>query len=275
MNPPRGIVGVVHLRPMPGDPGCDPDASGVMSYEAVADHALRDAEAMRQGGIRSIVVENFGSTPFPKGTAGHRTAPHHVAAMALIAARIREGLELNVGINCLRNDAYSAIGIASATGASFVRINVHTGAYITDQGLIEGDAHHTLHYRSQLRCPCAILADVLVKHAKPMAPTSAAQAALEALDRGRADAVIVTGDGTGTATDVGVLEEVRVAIGDRSLLVGSGMTPKSVSAAKLSTGAIVGTYLKDDGVVQNSVSAERVQRIVDALSPHFRSSALD
>ncbi|MEZ5146901.1 MAG: BtpA/SgcQ family protein [Bacteroidales bacterium] len=38
----------------------------------------------------------------------------------------------------LRNDAASALAIALSSGAKFIRVNVHTGAAVTDQGVIEG-----------------------------------------------------------------------------------------------------------------------------------------
>jgi predicted TIM-barrel enzyme len=56
-------------------------------------------------------------------------------------------------LNVLRNDARAALGAALACGATFVRVNVHTGATWTDQGLIEGDAYATLRYRQALGPP--------------------------------------------------------------------------------------------------------------------------
>ena len=55
-----------------------------------------------------------------------------------------------MGINVLRNDAQAAMGIAAASGASFVRVNVLSGAMLTDQGLIEGQAAELLRLRRQL-----------------------------------------------------------------------------------------------------------------------------
>src|SRR5688500_8924943 len=151
---------------MPGDP-----RHRTGGFEDVARLALADAEALAAGGADAILIENFGSAPFAKGTEGSRLPPHQVALMATIAAATVERFDLPVGVNCLRNDATSAIGIAAAVGLDFIRVNVHTGAYLTDQGLIEGEADRTLRYRRFLGGEhVTILADVLVKHARPLAP---------------------------------------------------------------------------------------------------------
>jgi predicted TIM-barrel enzyme len=58
--------------------------------------------------------------------------------------------------------------LCAATGARFVRVNVHTGAAVTDQGLIQGRAAETLRERQRLCPDVALLCDVQVKHATPL-----------------------------------------------------------------------------------------------------------
>ena len=41
---------------------------------------------------------------------------------------------------CLRNDGIAALGAAAVAGARWVRINILAGAYVTDQGVIDGEA---------------------------------------------------------------------------------------------------------------------------------------
>lgn len=262
-----GLYGVVHLQAMPGDPGRR--GGGFAGMEAAA---LADAEALVDGGCDGVVVENFGSVPFVKGTAGDRLPPHQVAAIALVARAIRERFATRVGINCLRNDALAALGIAAATAADFVRVNVHTGAYLTDQGVIEGEAATSLRYRDALSASgIAIAADVLVKHAIPLAPLDAKAATRDCIERGLADAVIVTGDGTGRPVDPAVLAEVREAASDTPVLLGSGLTAASApTLAPLVEGAIVGTALKRDGLVRAPVDRDRVRRLADLVRGRFR-----
>lgn len=261
----HGIIGVVHLGAMPSDPGGK-------SWSEVYDAAMRDAESLISGGVDSIIVENFGSSPFRKGTAGDRISPHEVAFLANVSRRLKTDFDIPIGVNCLRNDAYSAIGIAAASGLDYIRVNVHSGAYVTDQGIIEGEAAHTLQYRKLLGAEdIKIMADILVKHASPLGPSDPMQVTHDCLRRGHADAVIVTGSGTGHPVSVALLETVAHAAHNDPVFIGSGLTPANSKAlAPHADGAIVGTFFKRGGVTTNEVEVDRVRRLVDAAKPLFR-----
>ena len=254
---------------MPGDP-----AHRGGDFSDVEAKALRDAEALAEGGVSAIIIENFGSAPFAKGDRSDPLPPHQVSALALIARSCTQRFSLPIGINCLRNDAIAALGIAATVPAQFVRVNVHTGAYVTDQGLIEGDAARTLRYRRALGIDhVAILADILVKHATPLAPLDPETATRDCLARGMADGVIVTGDGTGAPVDPSLLERVRAAAGTRPVWIGSGMTPERAPIiAPFANGAIVGTWLKHDGVLSAPVDPARVREMAAVLRDTLRPS---
>ena len=265
--PVSGFIGVVHLPPMPGDPLHPP----MQSFQRVERHAMADAEALVAGGVDGLILENFGSAPFPTGSAGDRTPPHQVACLALLARQCQDRFDVPVGVNCLRNDAYSAVGIAAAAELDFLRVNVHTGAMVTDQGLIQGEAHRTLRYRRAVGAKVSILADVLVKHAQPLTPLSPGQATSECLERGLADGVIVTGVGTGQPVDVKLLRQVSEAAGAAPVFIGSGLDPRSArKLCPLADGAIVGTWLKRDGQVEEPVMVSRVRELVSAVRGRWR-----
>jgi membrane complex biogenesis BtpA family protein len=177
-------------------------------------------------------------------------------------------------VNCLRNDAIAALSIAATAGADFVRVNVHVGAYATDQGVIEGEAARSLRHREALGARrVSICADVLVKHATPLAPIEPEQAARDTLDRGMADALIVTGAATGAAADPSVLERVRAAAAERPVLLGSGLTPENArSLLPLADGAIVGTWIKERGDVRAEIDPARVRTLADACRGLFRAT---
>lgn len=224
----RAIFGMVHLRALPGAPL-------FTSLDDVLELALQDARALEAGGCDGFVIENFGDRPFTRG----RVEAETVAAMTRVITAIRGEVALPFGVNVLRNDALSAIAIAAATGAAFVRVNIHTGAAVTDQGIIEGDAHATLRKRAALAPDVLVFADYLVKHATPMGEVSAKDLRL----RGLADAIIVTGSETGAAADPSRLRELRKSV-DAPLLVGSGLTVENATQFADADGAIVGTSIK-------------------------------
>jgi membrane complex biogenesis BtpA family protein len=261
---PSGLIGVVHVPALPGDPRHDGGG-----FAPVERFALRDAEGLVQGGVKGLILENFGSAPFPKGTAGARVPPHHVAFLTLLAAELKTRYPIPVGVNCLRNDARSALGAAAASGADFIRVNVHTGAYVTDQGVIEGEAYETLRYRASLGAGAgavSIAADVLVKHAAPLAPLTPEDATHDCVTRGLADAVIVTGEATGAPVSPDLLRRVAKAAGDTPVLLGSGLTPDNApQLAPLAQAGIVGTWVKQQGDVTAPVDPERVATLVAAV----------
>lgn len=260
------LTGVVHLAALPGDP-----AYVEGGFDGVLRQALADATSLERGGADGVIVENFGSWPFPKGNAEQPTPPWQIAFLARVVGAIRDRTSLTVGVNVLRNDARSALGIAAATGASFIRVNVHAGAAWTDQGLIEGRAFETLRLRRTLGAEgVSILADVRVKHAAPVAPRPLAEEVEELVQRAGADAVIVTGRGTGHPVDEAVLTEVAAAAGPVPVLVGSGLNAETASLASVADGAIVGTWVKEAGDVSRPVDAGRVARLVEAWRTHSK-----
>ncbi len=256
----RPLIGVVHLLPLPG-------SSRARPLDAVLERAIADATALARGGADGLIVENFGDAPF----SADAVDPHVPAAMAVVAAEIRRRFRGPVGVNVLRNDARAALAVALASGASFVRVNVHSGAMMTDQGLIQGRAHQTLQYRRLLGADIAIFADVLVKHASPVRAVTAAQAARETAYRGLADALLVTGTATGEEADPARLEEVKRAVPDRPVFVASGVTPANVAACDAADGFIVGTWIKKGGVTEHPVDPARVRKLATAIRARSRS----
>jgi membrane complex biogenesis BtpA family protein len=245
------FIGMIHLRPLPGSPGWAGD------LDAVLEAAVADAGALAEGGADALLVENFHDAPFLKDGL----PPETVAALTRAALAVRAAApDLPLGVNALRNDGLAALGVAVAVGASFIRVNVLTGAVVTDQGVIEGCAAALLRRRAALRAPVSILADVAVKHAAPLAPLDPDQAARDTAYRGGADALVVSGTGTGRPTSPDRVTTVRAAVPDRPVIVGSGATPES--AARLGAdGYIVGTALKVGG----RVDVDRVREFRAAL----------
>ncbi len=257
------LIGVVHLRATPGAPRYAGDLGAVLEAARV------DARALREGGADAVVVENFGDVPFH----GEQVPPATVAAMALAVRAVRDELgELPCGVNVLRNDAAAALGLCAATGASFLRVNVHVGVAVTDQGIVQGRAADTVRARAQLCPAAALLADVHVKHAVPLGGGSIADAAADTVRRGLADGLIVSGAGTGSAPEREDLVQVRERVPDVPLLVGSGLTADNAVAllggsdgGALAAGAIVGTSLKRGGDVLAPVDPRRVERLRGVL----------
>lgn len=255
----RPVVGMVHLPPLPGAPRYDgAGMAGILT------RARRDAAVLAAAGVDGIMVENFGDAPFfPEAVP-----PETVAALTRAVDEVRSAAPaLAVGVNVLRNDARAAMGIAAVTGAAFVRVNVHVGTMWTDQGPLTGRAHETLRARRALGAGCAILADVHVKHASPPPGETLEEAARNCWHRGLADALVVSGTGTGAPTDPERLARVARALPDAPVWVGSGVTPETLERLwPRARGFIVGSWILEEGRAGGPVDPGRAERFMAAVA---------
>ena len=263
----KPLIACIHLQPLPGSPRYDGD------MQAVYDTALAEARLLASYPVDALMVENFRDAPFYPG----RLPAETVAALAAVTRDIVQAVALPVGVNALRNDAEAAIAIAAATGAQFIRVNVHMGAVVADQGVLQGASHDTLRLRAALRSQALIFADVGVKHASPLAPRGLALETRDLTERGLVDAIIVSGDLTGSATDPQDVDMVRQHT-HLPLLIGSGATPANLpDVYDRVDGLIVGSYLKRDGWADNLVDEARVKTFTEAMQAlaRERAGALD
>jgi membrane complex biogenesis BtpA family protein len=250
----RPVVGMVHLLPLPGSPRYEG------SRDVVRSAALRDAEVLAEGGVQGILVENYGDSPF----FPDRVPAYVVAEMTALASEIGRATGLPLGINVLRNDGSAAVAVAHAAGARFVRINVFCGVRATDQGLISGKAHEVLRERSLLGAESIrILADVDVKHSRPVGELDLGDEVRDCLERGGADGVIVSGSRTGSPVDLDRVRLAKECARGAPVWIGSGVSPQNVEQILVEAdGLIVGTAFKVDGVTSNPVDPERVRSLI-------------
>lgn len=249
------IIGVVHLLPLPTSPRWGG------SLKAVIDRAEREAAALASGGVDGIIVENFFDAPFTK----NQVDPAVVSAITVVVQRIQNLVTQPIGLNVLRNDAKSAMAIASCIHAQFIRVNVLTGVMATDQGLIEGEAHQLLRYRRELGSDVKILADVLVKHARPLSSPNLTVAVKDTIERGLADAVILSGWATGSPPSLEDLELASAAADGTPVLIGSGASVDNIATLmQAADGVIVSSSLKRQGRIEQTIDPNRVATFVEA-----------
>ncbi len=119
---------MLHLPALPGSSRAE---QSVGDIEA---RVVAEARLLQEVGFHAAIIENFGDVPFFKDRVDATT----IAAMTRLACAVRAAApELPLGINVLRNDARAALAVAVASGAKFIRVNVHVGATATDQGVTE------------------------------------------------------------------------------------------------------------------------------------------
>ena len=265
----KPIIGMIHVLPLPGSPrgrGCD--------LEKVYDEAVAEALRLQEGGIDGLLLENAGDIPFLKPEdIGLET----VGAMSVIGDRIRRASKLPLGFNIVANAAKASLACARCSGADFVRVNQWANAYVANEGIVEGAAAHALRYRAQIEADgIVIFADVHVKHGSHaiVADRDIAEQARDVEFFG-ADVMIATGSRTGHATAAREIEEIRSGT-TRPVLIGSGLTPANAAELlKIADGAIVGSWLKDNGKMSGRIEVAKVAQLMQVVMETRSAAATD
>jgi len=242
----KALVGMIHLLPLPGSPvGCD-------SLQEVIDRASMEAEMLRAAGFDSLLIENTHDRPYLRRHVG----PEVVAAMTAVTRIIRADHDVPLGIQVLAGDNRSALSVALACNAQYIRAEGFVFASIADEGLFEeADAGPLLRYRRHIDAEhVAILADIQKKHS-----SHAITADCDTWDHAHgadyclADGLVITGKSTGTSIRTAELESARSAV-ELPLCVGSGVTAESAPELfRLADALIVGSALKRQGDWRNEM----------------------
>ncbi len=249
----KPVIACVHLLPTPGTHLYDGDIDKIYMT------AISDAKIFLKYKVDALIIENFRDRPFYPAEVPVETT----AMIAGVAREIVNIADIPVGIAVLRNDAAAALAIATAVKANFIRINVHVGAVLAEQGIVYGNSHHTLRLRANLKSNVAIFSDVAVKHSNPFVYKNISQEVRDASDH--SEAIIVSGEKTGIETDPQNLLDAKKAT-RKPVLIGSGVTPDNIhNVFEAADGFIVGSYFKKEGIGKALVEETRVKVFMEKI----------
>lgn len=243
------LIGVVHLKALPGSPNFNND------FDSIEKGMINDINAYLEGKVDAIILENYFDIPFYKDSVPSEV----IASMTRLThvAKITINKKALLGVNILRNASIDAMAVAKIVNADFIRVNVLTGAMLTDQGIIETNAANLLRYRKSLAVypkNIEIIADVQVKHAVPVAERTLTAEIKDTIHRSCAEGIIVSGEATGDPPSLKILKEAAKIINSEvPLIIGSGTTLSNIKEFLPYTDAfIIGTAMKTDGKVDSS-----------------------
>lgn len=260
LNPPfttaRPVIAMIHLDALPGTP------ASRMDLKAIEARAIAEAETYRGAGVHGLMIENMHDTPYLRGGVG----PEIVAAMAIIARRVKEAGRLPCGLQILAAANIEALAVAHAAGLDFIRAEGFAFAHVADEGLIQSSAAELLRYRRRIGAErVQVWADIKKKHSSHAltADVSLGETA-HAVEFMRGDAVIVTGAVTGDAPQTGdavaAKKHCRLPV-----YLGSGVTAKNLAKFySVADGFIVGSEFKEGGDWSKPVDAWRVEKFMAA-----------
>lgn len=260
-NTAKPIIGMVHLLPLPGAPAYQAEKG----MEGIIVAAMDDALRLVEGGVDGIQIENQGDRPFLRpDKIGFET----VAAVTAVVAKLRDKLNVPMGINIHLNGVCQALAIAAATNCQWVRAFELANTYVSSSGIIEAAGPQALRYRDSLHAQEKVLifGDFHVKHGSHqlVADKTLAEQARD-VAAALADGIIVTGQETGMAPRPEEIAALRKAV-PIPLLIGSGLSPENLKELlPLADGAIVGSSFKVDGELKNPIDSTRVKRFMQAV----------
>ena len=251
----KPIIGVIHLPPLPGSPLYKGNLHNII------DRALTDSHLLEQGGIDGLIIENFGDKPYKIRVK----EPETIAALTLIAYKVKERVRIPIGISLLRNSGPEALAIAHTVGAEFIRVNAYGEVLISPEGILEPVAREVQELKSKLGADVKIFADILCKHTSPLHSIELEDLVHDLTHRCLADAIIVSGRRTGIPPNVNLLEKIR-SYTNKPILIGSGLTKENIREYwDLADGFIVGTYFKINGVTENPIDEKRVKEFMSSV----------
>ena len=257
----KPVIGMVHLRPLPGSPLYDPKTMGM---KQIIETAIEEAKILEAAGVDGVQVENMWDIPY---LPGNQITSDTVAALAVGVNEVRHHVSIPVGVECHMNGADLALSCAVAAGASWIRVFEFCNAFISQSGFIDAIGGKIARQRMTLKAEdIAFLCDVNVKHGSHFIihDRSVEEQAMD-IEAQDGDAVIVTGFDTGMPPTVEKVlackEKVKLPI-----FLGSGISAEN--AAELlsaADGAIVGSYFKEGGNWKNPVDGKRAEKFMKAV----------
>jgi len=251
----KPIIGMCHLRALPGDPRYE--RSGGM--RGVIEAARADLRALRDGGVDGIMFSNEFSTPYML-----KVEPIVTVAMARIIGEVVADLPLPYGVNVLWDGA-ATVELAVAVEAQFVR-EIFSGIYASDFGLWNPNAGEVVRLRDRLGGNgIRMIYNIAPEAAVYLGERTIEEIARSTVFNCQPDAICVSGLIAGAETSLDAMRRVKQVVPETPLFANTGVRADTVAEQfSVADGAIVGTTFKVDGSLWNPVDPERVKAFMQA-----------
>jgi membrane complex biogenesis BtpA family protein len=251
----KPLIAMCHLRGLPGRPRHDAQAGMAGIYAALR----HDVLALQDAGVDGLLFCNEHDLPYSVGV-GVEVA----AAEAAVIGRLTDELTVPFGVDLLW-DPKSALAVARATGAAFVR-EVFTGVFESDMGLLAPDFGQLAGYRHAIGGDdIAIFTNITPEFSRSVSGRSVTERARGAAFVG-ADALLISGPQAGAPIDVSELRAAKEAVGETPVLANTGVTHDNAEQIlAIADGLIVGTSLKVGGSTWNPVDPDRARRLAETV----------
>ncbi len=209
--------------------------------------ALDELTIFEEEGVDGVIVENY-----------HGSEEDVVNTLLNIKER---RTSLHVGVNILPNNYQKALHLADAFAYPFIQLDYVAGRYLGNTKEISLEQYLSCR---ENRKDVLVLGGVWPKYYTPVEGSDLESDLREGMER--ADAIVVTGEGTGMQTPSDRILKFREVIGGHPLVIGAGLTPRNAyGQLMIADGGIVGSCFKVDEETSNLVDRGRVRAFMDVV----------
>lgn len=250
------VIGLVHLRPLPGS--YNYDAKKGLPY--IVDCAARDIEIYQEAGLDGLLYCNESDMPFSQGV-------EHIVPSAMVYCinELKSVMKIPHGVDVIM-DNKAAISVSAVTGGRFVR-GIFTNVYVGELGLINTNGTEEIMYKKHIGADqVALFSRISQGLASPMVNRSIKMLTYGAIWGALADAVVVTGLAPGDTVSVKEIAEAKEAAGEIPIIASNGIDADNVGGImEFADGVFIGTRLKKDNVTLEPVDKDKANRFMDAV----------
>lgn len=208
--------------------------------------AMHDISVYEEEHVDGVIVENY-----------HGSVNDVINTLKEI---IRQKPKIEIGINILPNNFHSSFAFAHEYCASFIQLDHVAGRY--NNGELDSDDYSR--YRA-VYPETIVLGGVWPKYYKPVKGSRLEDDLKSGVQK--ADAIVVTGEGTGKETPIEKIRKFRNVISDYPLIVGAGLNLKNAyGQLALADGAIVGTAFKIRENTEFMVDQKKVHDLMSIVN---------
>ena len=251
----KPVIGLVHVRALPGDPFYKGEGMDMVIARAKA-----DLIALQNGGVDGVLFTNEFSMPYEKVVS-----PVTLAAMGMVIGALKDSIRVPFGAEAIF-DGDASISLCAATEAAFTRC-MFTGVWAGDFGLVDRDIAKTLRLKNAYRLDELKLFYFITSEGDAcVGERTTEDIAKSLLFNCRPDAMVVGGAAAGFGPQMELLDHVAEVAGDTPVVCGTGCKLENIEEIlKRCNGAFVGSTFKKDGKFDNPIDEARVQAFMDKV----------
>lgn len=209
------------------------------------ERALEEIKIFEEEGVDGAIIENY-----------HGSVKDVIQTLKKTSSM---KTKVVIGVNVLPNEFDQAFALSHKYCADFIQLDYVAGRY--SSGELDFEAYSSCKDKYP---NIIVLGGVWPKYYHPVKGSD-----LEVdLRKGksRAEAIVVTGAGTGMETPLRKIKKFRETIGEHPLVVGAGLAVgNAYEQLCISNGAIVGTCFKKDGDTQNPVDRVKIRDFMSVV----------